>query len=929
MTAIHSYTGLWTAYATTDKQPGTNYIWDIYSNYNFTYSTNQCGNYKKEGDCYNREHLWAQSWTNNDATEKTDLHHVYPTDGWVNSIRSNYAFGEVSTPTTTTGNGSKLGPNTVSGYSGTVFEPVDEYKGDIARALMYVSVRYYSLDGSWGTSDMTNKSVIKDWAIAMLLDWHENDPVSQKEIDRNNAVYNIQGNRNPFVDHPEFAERIWSTGTTYQITANVSPANSGTVSGAGTYGAGQTCTLTATPNSGYAFVNWTQGGDEVSTEASFSFTVTAAATYQANFVSNAYPTLALTANPAAGGTVLFEKTASIDFSEQSLTSGQSLNGENFEVDNNVSIGLYKNDGSNPPAYYTTGTAVRFYPKNTFVVNTDAGNIISVALTYGTGDNSNTISSNVGSFNGTTWTGEAESVTFTIGGTKDHRRIKTITVTYSAAQSSFDTNDAVTIKATSNSGYSFINWTKNDQVVSTNPTCNVTVTANANYVANFMNNNVTANTIVPSLTLAENATVTISAGATLKVTETITKSSGATIVVNDGCQLVNATSGITGKVTKDITAWSDTYKTGWQAISTPVNNVTFANVTNLTNTTYNVYRLNETTMIWENNQDSSNPFSSFENGRGYLYRKANSTAIEFNGTFNVSDVTYPLTYTSASTKGFHLIGNPYPHEIYKGDGAAIPNTYLEEGFYILTSAGAWQAGTDNATAIAPCQAVLVQAKNTVEIGDELTISKTTAAGTTKANDNIIMFVASNANYEDVAYAVFKKGHGLNKIKHKNEEIQMLSIEQNDEDFAIADIDENVRAFNLNFHTAQLGTYTMNVETTGDFSYLHLIDKMTGDDVDLLVDNEYTFIGTPQDFYSRFVVRLELNGNSDDANSFFAYQNGADIIVTGEGLLQIIDVMGRVVATHLVSDVETIRKPSSGVYVLRLIGQETKTQKIVVK
>ena len=210
-----SYSGLWNSYYQTDKKPNGK-VWDIYSDvpngtppYQFTFGSDQCGNYSGEGDCYNREHLWAQSWTNDDSKHKTDLHHVYPTDGYVNNRRGNYAFGEVNNASWTSQNGGKLGNNSVSGYSGTVFEPIDEYKGDVARALMYVSVRYYQEDGSWSTSDMTNKSVIKDWAMTMLLRWHEEDPVSQKEIDRNNAVYNIQQNRNPFVDYPEFANKIW------------------------------------------------------------------------------------------------------------------------------------------------------------------------------------------------------------------------------------------------------------------------------------------------------------------------------------------------------------------------------------------------------------------------------------------------------------------------------------------------------------------------------------------------------------------------------------------------------------------------------------------------------------------------------------------------------------------------------------------------
>lgn len=219
-----SYSGLWSAYQQTDKKPNGK-VWDIYSDipngtppYQFTFGSDQCGNYSGEGDCYNREHLWAQSWTNNDSDEKTDLHHVYPTDGYVNNRRSNYAFGEVNNASWTSQNGSKLGNNTVSGYSGTVFEPIDEYKGDIARALMYVCVRYYQEDNSWGTSDMTNKSLIKDWAMTMLLRWHEEDPVDDKEINRNNAVYNIQHNRNPFVDYPEFANKIWDPH--YSISEN-------------------------------------------------------------------------------------------------------------------------------------------------------------------------------------------------------------------------------------------------------------------------------------------------------------------------------------------------------------------------------------------------------------------------------------------------------------------------------------------------------------------------------------------------------------------------------------------------------------------------------------------------------------------------------------------------------------------------------------
>ena len=211
-----SYAQLWNAFWSTDNK-GNGVVWDMYSDrpngtppYIYYLGQDQCGNYSGEGDCYNREHSWPQSWFNDQTTPRSDLHHIFPVDGYVNGRRSNYAYGEVGTASWTSQNGSKLGTCKTPGFSGTAFEPLDEYKGDFARALMYMSVRYYSEDGNWGSSDMTTKSEIKPWAIEMLMRWNEQDPVSQKEINRNNAIYNdYQHNRNPFVDHPEYARMIW------------------------------------------------------------------------------------------------------------------------------------------------------------------------------------------------------------------------------------------------------------------------------------------------------------------------------------------------------------------------------------------------------------------------------------------------------------------------------------------------------------------------------------------------------------------------------------------------------------------------------------------------------------------------------------------------------------------------------------------------
>ena len=209
-----TYASIWTHFLSTDaKESG--YVWDMYSDvpggnpaYTFTFVTDQCGNYGAEGDCYNREHSFPKSWFNDAAPMLTDLFQIYPTDGYVNGKRSNFPYGEVASPIWTSTNGSRLGNCSYPGYSGEVFEPIDEYKGDFARTYFYMMTRYMDLVPGW-SSDMLNGGDLASWARNLLLDWDEQDPVSQKETDRNNAIFLIQNNRNPFIDHPEYQGLIW------------------------------------------------------------------------------------------------------------------------------------------------------------------------------------------------------------------------------------------------------------------------------------------------------------------------------------------------------------------------------------------------------------------------------------------------------------------------------------------------------------------------------------------------------------------------------------------------------------------------------------------------------------------------------------------------------------------------------------------------
>lgn len=210
------YAGLWAAYYHTDAKPNGK-VWDIYSDipgqippYEYTFGAQQCGTYNSEGDCYNREHTIPETYFNASEPIRSDLFVVYPTDGWVNNKRNNFAYGIVSTPTWTSQNGSKVGINSYSGApANTAFEPIDSFKGDLARTYFYYATRYYTQDNGWADWDMATGAELKPWALQMLLDWHHADSVSMKEITRNDSAYAIQHNRNPFIDYPIFADCIW------------------------------------------------------------------------------------------------------------------------------------------------------------------------------------------------------------------------------------------------------------------------------------------------------------------------------------------------------------------------------------------------------------------------------------------------------------------------------------------------------------------------------------------------------------------------------------------------------------------------------------------------------------------------------------------------------------------------------------------------
>ena len=212
---VKSYAFVLTAYSTTDIKPNGK-IWDMYSDIPggtppYEYAYGQTGQGAGEGFGYNREHSFPQSWFNSNSPMDSDLHHLFPADAYVNGMRSNYPYGAVGTASKTSLNGSKLGNSVSPGYTGVVFEPIDAYKGDLARGQFYMATRYFGQDAGWAGSPSFAGANMQPWAVQQYMQWAQNDPPSWKERVRNAAVYAYQNNRNPFVDHPEFITAIYDS----------------------------------------------------------------------------------------------------------------------------------------------------------------------------------------------------------------------------------------------------------------------------------------------------------------------------------------------------------------------------------------------------------------------------------------------------------------------------------------------------------------------------------------------------------------------------------------------------------------------------------------------------------------------------------------------------------------------------------------------
>ncbi len=392
-----------------------------------------------------------------------------------------------------------------------------------------------------------------------------------------------------------------------------------------------------------------------------------------------------------------------------------------------------------------------------------------------------------------------------------------------------------------------------------------------------------------------------------------------LIIEDGGQLYTESANVNATVHKTIAAWDEGSTDGWYFIASPinVNNLAPTNVTNMISDenaangdrTYDLYSLDNIT--WHNYRAKT---FNLANGQGYLYASEGGADLQFSGAIKA----YDANYTISVSQGWNLIGNPYTFEAY-------PN----QAYYTINDANSGitaQTSTSSAV-VAPCTGIIVKA------AEDGTVKFLKDAPETSANNgNIQMVLAHNVNVRgdkrvetiDNAIVSFNEGSQLEKFYFGNPTANIF-IPQNGEDYAIAFSDRQGDV-PLYFKANETGTYTISfagVET--NLNGIHLIDILAEEEIDLSVNPSYTFIGSPADRMARFKIVFRNTGG-DGTSDIFAYQNGSDIVVTGEGELQIFDVMGRMVSRQRVNGVETVNVKSQGVYIFRL---NDKTQKIVVR
>jgi hypothetical protein len=713
----------------------------------------------------------------------------------------------------------------------------------------------------------------------------------------------------------------------------------GTVIGnQGSYPVGSTVTLTATPNTGYAFNGWMENGAIVSSNPTYTFQIMGNRNLSAIFRDAQYAIGNLVTNPDGSlGVVFYTDPSGVSGWQVALTDASEgcawgNGGEDVLALDNLnpnpiydllgdldgrrnsrvlrgwfagqsSYAVNQVDYSHQWFLPTAGQLRKLYSAlpmiETAIINAGGTLLTDDAYWSSTERSAN----------------EAWTPSFAFGASNkgENRRVRAIRHFYTA-----NVQNAHVFVGTNGTLWSDpSNWINpsrnlldnNDDVIVTTQ-CVVDEDATVN-----------------SLTMTYGSTISVDEGKTLAATESISNTYDSRINLGLGAQLVNPTEGTYFSMDKEITGYGESEDGGWYTLATPLRNG--MSVTPWTTGNYDLYYYDEPTHKWKNQKLADNNFTRLENGQGYLYANATDQTLNFTGQAKSSITAYSTSVTNSasagSLRGFNLLGNPFTSNLEISD-LRLNGTPLS-AYYKVSNGNALVAYTDaDNEPIRPMEGFFVQ-------GEAGTVSFNEPSRNNAAVNGYVRLVLSEGDKMlDRAYLKTTKGEGLSKLR-MDAAMAELYFTDNVSDFAIAESQKDVNEYPLYFKTKRNGDFTITADLlNAACGYLHMIDNLTGNDIDLLATPFYTFEGKTNDYASRF--KLVFIANEADnlliGSETFAFISNGKIIVNGEGVLQMVDVLGHVIYSGDAMNRVSTNGMSPGVYVLRLInGEEVKTQKIVVE
>ena len=447
-----------------------------------------------------------------------------------------------------------------------------------------------------------------------------------------------------------------------------------------------------------------------------------------------------------------------------------------------------------------------------------------------------------------------------------------------------------------------------------------------------------NASLAALNLENDDKMTVTEGSQLTVSGTLSNENSANLILENGAQLIHNSENVQATVKKSIDAHGT--DEGWYFIASPIAfPTTPLEIDGLLANNYDLYRFNENPFVdpstgigkeWENYKTHEDDFNIVD-GQGYLYANSDDVTLMFTGTIHPCSQSINMTidyHPDAQFAGWNLVGNPFTCNAIISDNGGNPRPYYVNNGKIMVA-------TFNST-IEPCTGVMVMA---VEENETITfaidnnqLQQTSQLQMTVAQNNITRDgTSTDLVTMDNAIVSFDQGTKLEKFVF-NTDLAKLYIPQDGKDYAIIST-EAKGVIPVNFRAAEDGNYTLTINPEGvDMDYLHLIDNLTGNDVDLLSSPSYSFEAKTTDYASRFKLVFDNNNDPSTGSGTFAYINDGNIIINYEddATLQIVDMTGRVVFEGDAMNRVSISGMTSGIYVLRLInGEKVQNQKIVIE